>query len=379
MINDNINIAVPTPGEFIKEELEAREWTQGDLAYVLGISPQNLHAILAGKRGISSDMAKALGKAFDVSAAFFTNLQAAYDLSVATDPDPSIEHRARLQDHFPVREMIKRGWIDDGLDSSLLEEQMMRFFRVKDYESIPYLQHAAKKTSAYEDRKIPPVQLAWLFRVYQIAGCLEVPRYSQAKLQNALSDLHALMSEPEEIRQVPRILNECGIRLVFVEALPQAKIDGVCCWLDKHSPVIGMSLRFDRIDNFWFVLRHEIEHVLNKDGQGEGREILDDLETLEDDASIPEEEQRANLAAQEFSVPRDKLVGFIVRKHPYFAEQDIAGFARVLGVHIGIVIGQIHSYTRNFKLLRKHLVKVRQFVITGGIVDGWGEVFPISL
>ena len=46
------------------------------------------------------------------------------------------------------------------------------------------------------------------------------------------------------------------------EALPSSKIDGVCLWLDQHSPVIGMSLRFDRIDNFWFVLGHEIEHAL---------------------------------------------------------------------------------------------------------------------
>ena len=378
MTNDNIDIAVPMPGEFIKEELEARGWTQGDLAYVLGISPQNLHAILAGKRGISSDMAKALGKAFDVNPAFFTNLQAAYDLSVAIDPDPSIEHRARLQDHFPVREMIKRGWIDEGLDVSLLEAQMMRFFRVTEIEAMPYLMHAAKKASPYEERNIAPVQLAWLFRVYQIAECLEVPRYSQTKLQNALDSLRLFMAAEEEIRQVPRILNECGVRLVFVEALPSAKIDGVCLWLDKHSPVIGMSLRFDRIDNFWFVLRHEIEHVLNKDGQGKGREIIDDLENV-DDASMPEEERVANTAAQDFCVPRDKLVGFIARKSPYFSEQDIAGFARILGVHIGIVVGQIHSYTRNFKLLRKHLVKVRQFIAAGGITDGWGEVFPISL
>ena len=83
-----LNYPVPTPGEFIKEELEAREWTQIDLAYVLGISPQNLNGILSGKRGISSEMAKALGKAFDVPAEFFSNLQATYDLSRADDPDP---------------------------------------------------------------------------------------------------------------------------------------------------------------------------------------------------------------------------------------------------------------------------------------------------
>ncbi|KAI1694314.1 hypothetical protein Ddc_22202 [Ditylenchus destructor] len=55
----------------------------------------------------------------------------------------------------------------------------------------------------------------------------------------------------------------------FVEALSGSKIDGACFWLDAHKPVIGMTLRFDRIDNFWFVLRHEIEHVLREDGRTE--------------------------------------------------------------------------------------------------------------
>ena len=66
---------------------------------------------------------------------------------------------------------------------------------------------------------------------------------------------------------------ECGVRYIIVEGLPGGKIDGVCFWLDPRSPVIGMSLRFDRIDNFWLVLRHEIEHVLC--GHGKSEPIID--------------------------------------------------------------------------------------------------------
>ena len=58
----------PHPGEFIKEELEARGWSQRDLAFILGAPEQNVTLILTGKRGISPDMAKALGIAFDVPA-----------------------------------------------------------------------------------------------------------------------------------------------------------------------------------------------------------------------------------------------------------------------------------------------------------------------
>lgn len=368
----------PHPGEFIKEELEARSWTQIDLAYVLGIAPQYVNAVLSGRRGISSEMAKALGKAFDVPALFFTNLQAAYDLSRAAEPDPSIERRARLQDHYPVREMIKRGWITEDLDPMLLEMEMMRFFQVEHVEEIPYLRHAAKRTS-YEERNIPPAQVAWLFRVQQIASNIAVPAYSAAGLRRALSKLQQLLLSAEEIRHVPRILAECGVRLVLVEPLPQAKIDGVCFWINKSSPVIGLSLRFDRIDNFWFVLRHEIEHVLNCDGQKDGRKIVDDVDVLERGEDLPEEECRANLAAQEFCIAQDKLVGFIARKHPFISEADVIGFARLHGVHPGIAVGRIHSYTRNYKFLRKFLVKVRQIVTSGANVDGWGTVFPVTL
>ena len=72
---------VRNPGYYIKQEMDARGWIQRDLAFVLDCSEQSLNTIMSGKRGISSDMAKALGKTFDVPAEFFANLQQAYDLS----------------------------------------------------------------------------------------------------------------------------------------------------------------------------------------------------------------------------------------------------------------------------------------------------------
>src|SRR6185437_17084089 len=98
----------------------------------------------------------------------------------------------------------------------------------------------------------------------------------------------------------------CGVRLIFVEKLPQANIDGVCFWLDD-SPVIGMSLRFDRIDNFWFVFRHEVDHVLHKDGKQ--NPVIDDLEGIKasTDASLSAQERRANAAAANFCAPSDKV------------------------------------------------------------------------
>lgn len=87
---------VPHPGLFIKEELDARGWSQRDLAYILGKPEQAVNMITSGKRGISPDMAKALGDAFKVHADLFANLQWAYNMSRARVPDPGVAKRARL-------------------------------------------------------------------------------------------------------------------------------------------------------------------------------------------------------------------------------------------------------------------------------------------
>jgi HTH-type transcriptional regulator/antitoxin HigA len=362
------HILVDHPGVYIAEELEARGWLQTDLAFVLGTSSQTVNQIINGKRGISANMAKALANAFDVSPELFMSLQQQYELSCAEDADESIYTRARVQDLYPLYEMIKRGWIEDT-EPHLMETQIARFFEVDDVMEVPYLSHAARKTN-YDD--IEPVELAWLFRVKQIAKEMVVPRFNRNALEHAVESMKALLVAPEETRHVPRFLQECGVRFVVVESLPGSKIDGVCFWLDKNAPVIGMSLRFDRIDNFWFVLRHEIEHVLN--GDGKKKPIVDPNAT-----DIPQEEVRANTAAGNFCIPPEEMYSFFHRKNPYFSRRDVVAFARRIKVHPGLIVGQLHYRTQRYSILRDMLVKTRPYITTSALVDGWGEVVPVNL
>ncbi|MBI5282319.1 MAG: HigA family addiction module antidote protein [Candidatus Solibacter usitatus] len=366
------------PGYYLKEEMEARGWIQRDLAFILGVPEQAVNIILSGKRGISPDMARALGDAFDVPAEFFANLQKAYDLSRANQPNPGVAVRARMQGIYPIREMIKRSWIVDG-DPTILNMQLERFFEADTLGGIPYLAHAAKKSS-HEERGVPPTQLAWLFRVRQIAKSLSVPRYSEKSLRNAVLRLSAMLIEPEESRRVPQILMESGVRFIAVEGLAGARIDGVCFWLDDESPVIGMSMRYDRIDNFWFVLRHEVEHVLRKDGRSV--EIIDD--ELEGDkasasSSLPEQERAANVAAADFCAPSAKVDSFIARKKPFFYEKDVLALARVLNRHPGLVVGQMQNRLHRYDYLKRYQVRIRNHVLPSAIVDGWGQTMPISI
>lgn len=271
--------------------------------------------------------------------------------------------------------MIKRGWIDD--DSSV-DLQLAKFFGVTSVEELPHIAHAAKKTQ--QETELPSaLQIAWIHRVRQIAQEMIVPSYSERKLREALPRLQALTSAPEEARHVARILSECGVRFVLVESLPSAKIDGVCLWVNNGtSPVIGLSMRFDRIDNFWFVLRHEIEHVLRRDGVLQA--VSDELEG--DNAGtgmhLSDEERAANAAASEFCVPQSELDLWIRRKQPYFSEHDLMGFSRRLQLHPGLVAGQLRNKTKNWKIFTKHLVKIRSNVTATALYDGWGQIAPVS-
>lgn len=370
------------PGYYLKEEMEERGWSQRDLAFILGCPEQAVNMITSGKRGISPEMAKALGEAFDINSDTFANLQKAYDMAHADDPDPGVTVRAKMQNRYPVREMIKRGWIEPS-DAAMLETQLTRFFEVESADEIPYLAHAAYgRKSRYEENEVPPVELAWLFRVRQLARSMSVPKYSESALRSAVDVLQGLLYAPEETRHVPRILMECGVRFVLVEKLPQAEIDGVCFWLDG-APVIGMSTRRDKIDNFWFVLRHEIEHALQKHGQAQDEEMIDwkleGVRASSTNSTLRVEERVANAAAANFCVPTEKLDSFMARKHPFYYERDVIGLARILSRHPGIVVGQMQFRMDRYDYLARHLVKVRQFVLPASNTDGWGHVASVSL
>lgn len=126
---------VSAPGYFIQEELDARGWSQRDLAFILGIEEPALNKIIKGKTGVSLEMSKALATAFDVDPDFFANLQKSYDLANTPAPDPAIARRAKLQSAYPVREMIKRGWIQGG-DADALEFQLARFLRAENTRTV---------------------------------------------------------------------------------------------------------------------------------------------------------------------------------------------------------------------------------------------------
>jgi HTH-type transcriptional regulator/antitoxin HigA len=369
-VNARIPAEVFSPGEFLREELEAREWSQQELADILGRPPRLISELIAGKRAITPETARGLAEAFGTSAEYWMNLESQYQLSKVKPADNQVARKARLYSKFPVREMLRRGWIRSSENIDVLEQRFCEFFSIPNMETQPSLTHHAKKTDAMMD--VTPLQLAWLFRVRAMAAQQIVPAYSRENLLSAVERLRALILAPEETRQVPRILAEAGVRLVFVEPVSGSKLDGACFWLADDKPVIGMALRFDRIDNFWFVLRHEIEHVLRGDGKAENEPVID-TDIGDDKEGLLECEIEANKAAADFCVPLEQIENFIARIQPYFSEQKVLAFAQRINVHPGLVVGQLQRKLNRHDFLRKYQVKVRACVLPSADADGWGS------
>src|ERR1700680_4916356 len=101
------------PAEVVRSAMDLHGWSQADLAYVLGVDRTAISQVLAGKRGISPDLAKALAGAFGLPIETFAKIQAEWELRNAKDPDSSLVARAAVQSRYPLREMIKRGWLKD--------------------------------------------------------------------------------------------------------------------------------------------------------------------------------------------------------------------------------------------------------------------------
>jgi HTH-type transcriptional regulator / antitoxin HigA len=361
-----------SPSEAVKRLMGERGWSQVELAYVLGVAPSTISELTRGRIKITAEMAKLLAIAFDKPPEFFADVQARWDLLHAADPAAEVRERAAAQSRYPIRAMIKRGWINEPKKGASTHGELCRFFGVNSLEDANRIGFAARKTNSEE---ATGSQLAWLYRVRAIAHEMPTAPYSPARLEKAVAQMSLFKTEPEEARHVAPCLNDAGVRLVIVEGLPGGKIDGVCTWLDSRSPVIGISLRFDRIDNFWFVLRHECAHVLHR--HGSGKSIIDsDLAPLEQ--NVGAEEFLADTEAADFCVPTEKMRSFFLRKNPLFSNSDVRAFAQINHTHPGLVVGQLQRMTKRYNLLREYLVPIRKHVISTAMVDGWGNSVPVA-
>lgn len=361
--------------DFIKEEMEERGWTQTTLAEIIGRPIQFVNQLVKNKKQVTIRTAQELGAAFGTSPEYWLNLQNQYLLFIDRVANEVISDRAKLFDRGPINEMIKRGWIQKPDDFDEFKSNVNRFYETKTINEQPTIVAAARKSTSYYETT--PSQKAWLFRAKHLAKNIGVKRFSRSLFEKHLDDLKSLSANPQDLQEIPKLLREIGIRFVVVEKLKKSKIDGAAFWLDDNSPVVALSLRYDRIDGFWYSFGHELGHIYH--GHGKDEAFLPDVDMVAGSKKIGKEDKpEIELVADKFAanllIDQERLGSFVARKSPYISKDNIIQFANLIGVHPGIIVGQLHFKDAvPFSHFRKMLVPVREFIVDVSMSDGWGH------
>jgi HTH-type transcriptional regulator/antitoxin HigA len=363
------------PGDFIKEEMEERGWNQTTLAEIIGRPLQVVNQLIKNKKSITVRTAQELAAAFGTSSEFWLNLQNQYQLYSEQIEQEEIKLRAKLFDRGPIKEIVKRGWIEQPEDFEQFKSNVNRFYETQSIHDEPQIVAAARKSTSYYETT--PPQKAWLFRAKHLASKTSSNRFSVKAFEKRLGDLRALAANAQDAQEIPKILRDIGIRFVIVEKLKSSKIDGAAFWLDDNSPVIALSLRYDRIDGFWYSLGHELGHIYH--GHGKDDAFLPDVEMVAGPKKLnneekPEIELVADKFAAELLIDQSRIESFIERKAPFISKENLNQFANLIGVHPGIIVGQLHHRDAvPFSHFRKMLVPVREFIVNVAMTDGWGN------
>lgn len=325
------------PVEAIAFRMEQQNLTQRDLVPFIG-SRSKVSEVLARKRPLTLSMIKALHNGLGIPAE-----------SLLQDQDPNALDEYKIEwGRFPVKEMRSKGWLDPYLTSTANNlEALKKFF--DDLKPVPIIDVMYRQSNHIRSaRKMDRYALAaWTARVISVAQKRKPKgKYKEGRIDEdfmrGLARLSVFENGPVLACQY---LDEQGVAVVIERHLPGTHLDGSAILTTLDYPVIGLTLRHDRIDNFWFTLMHELAHVhlhLNKGVN----QFYDDLD-VDDQDDLRENE--ADVLASEALIPKVEW-----RKSPAskIKSPDAAQhLATKLAVHSAIVAGRIRHESKNFKIL----------------------------
>jgi len=348
-----------SPGQILRDELTARGWTQRDFAAILGRPEQVISEIIGGSKQITPETSLELSQAFGTSPEFWHNLEANYRLELARTQVQGdvIARRSRLYAELPLREMASRGWLTLRESVDELESEVANCLGVPLLPEPPRL--AARLRGSSPRPALTYAQLAWLHRAEALAhNQTGIAPWRDDHLEPLACELAGHMRLAEDVALVPATLARWGVRFVCLRHLPKTYLDGAAFWLEE-GPVIALTLRYDRIDSFWFTLMHELAHL----AEGRSEAYLDQLEDGGEDETEPAPadlyKEAANRLASRWLLAPEAFADFVARTSPRFSRASIEAFAASQGRHPGIVLGRLQREgIMPYRNLRGLLVKV---------------------
>ncbi len=340
----HVPMGYPNPIAAIEFRMEQAGLRPADLATFIG-SRAKVSEVLSGKRAITMPMARALHEHLGIPADVLLQ-EPDVDLD---DPWADMEWS-----RFPVKSMAKLGWIPDRPDLAGRAEDAMRgLINRAGGLDVAGAALYRKNDHVRVNAKMDPYALrAWCWQILARAN-EDLPKagYKRGTVTlDFLTKVARLSRSEDGPRLAKELLVKRGISLVIEKHLPKTYLDGVALRLGDGRPVIGLTLRYDRIDNFWFCLLHELAHVGRHMDNDRGEAFVDDftLRKLEGRREDPREMQ-ADEWAEEALIPRSVWEASTVRDRP--TTMAVMNLANALQVHPAIVAGRVRYERKNYRLL----------------------------
>ncbi|GBQ78128.1 hypothetical protein AA14337_1044 [Acetobacter malorum DSM 14337] len=323
------------PIDAILFRMEERGLKRADLIPYFGTSSR-VSEVLNRKRPLTVQMIRALSLGLGISAETLVGLNEASPVKKEID-----------WSKFPIKEMVSRGWIERLTHKGVgLAENV-----IKNYIATSGLQigSASFRRTLAGDATSPTTMYAlyaWLARVIQKARISKAAlnAFDPDKINSGfLRELAQLSWSERGPLLAVEYLQKHGIAVVFEGHLKGTQVDGAALRDVDGTPIIALTLRYDRLDNFWFTLLHEVAHVW-KHLEGDTEAFIDDLNISSEDRR----EAEANRLAGEAFIPR--LIWRRSEAYVSPSKDNINNLARDLKIHPAVVAGRLRKDTGNFSI-----------------------------
>ena len=349
------------PGEYLSEELEDRNLTQSDFAEIIGRPLKTVNEIIKGKKSITPETANAIAAAFGTSPDIWLGLQADYDIyklqnQKNKDKQSDVKDRAELYSLFPVRDLKKRGWIPDEKNVKKLKEDIFRLYSIRNTTVWKEGCLARFKKSGCGEINNNYIN-AWIELGKKIASTTKAAAFDKNGLKQFVPSIKEYSKHKDGVKKIVEKLNSIGVKLIFLPHFSKTRVDGASFWMDG-SPVILMSLRYDRIDNFYFTLMHEIGHIVLH-GDDDRHNFFDDMN--EAGKSNDKKEKEANRYSQNNLTPLDFIAE--LKEQRIIHAKAIVQKSNDLKIHPGLLIGILqHEGKLTYGQYRAGLVKIKESI-----------------
>lgn len=335
--NSRYPVEPPDPVEAILFRMQEKRLRKVDLVPFFGTSSR-VSEVLSRKRPLTVQMIRELSRGLGISSDTLLGISKS-DIK----PDAEAVNWAL----FPFKEMSRRGW----LERTMVKEPSSVENLVRGFITDAGLQFGAAsfRRTILGEAESPSTRYslyAWLARVVHRARAMrrQVSKYNPAAMSTAfLRELAQLSWSDQGPLLAVEYLNKHGIVVVIEAHLKGTQLDGAALKDSDGTPIIGLTLRYDRIDNFWFTLLHEVAHIWKHVDDNDA--FLDDLDATSEDSR----EAEANRLAKEALIPK-----LIWRRSSAFQQpsrESVLELSRELRIHPAIIAGRIRRDSGNYKIL----------------------------